>query len=152
MVDILRLQEYLDEVKEAVPAINITRLVVDDSQIIEIMKDIREKDNLILLAIIPSHSVTGTNIDSLQAKDSMAFLVVKKVDRSLKHTEFINNLHSCQQAIKAVELKLLNDMSNDENCTSIMRQLEPTSINIEPVWGLAGTDGYEINFYLHTSL
>ena len=82
----------------------------------------------------------------------MAFLVLKKVDTKVKHSVFIDNLHSCQQAIRAVELKLLNDMADDDNCASFLRQLDPSSITIDPVWGFAGTDGYEINFSLHTNL
>lgn len=152
MIDLLELEQYLDEIKEAVPAIKTTYLVIDDSQIIEIVKDIRESDNLILLGIVPSHSVSGSNVDNLRSKDIMAFLVVKKADRKIKHSDFIANLYSCQQAIRAVELKMLSDMANDDNCGSLMRQLEVTSIDINPIYYLAGTDGYEINFYLHTSL
>ena len=151
MVDLLQLQQYLDEVKSAVPAIKTTYLVIDDSQIVEIMKDVRESDNLILLALVPSHAVTGNNYDNSQSKDIMAFLVLKKAERKIRHSEFINNLHSCQQAMRAVELKLLIDMADDENC-SFLRQLEPSSLTIDPVWSLAGTDGYEMNFYLHTNL
>ena len=151
MVDLLQLQQYLDDVKAAVPAIKTTYLVIDDSQIVEIMKDIRESDNLILLALVPSHAVTGNDADALRSKDIMAFLVLKKAERKIRHSEFINNLHSCQQAIKEVQLKMLNDMGDDENCI-FLRQLEPASVTIDPVWSLAGTDGYEMNFYLHTNL
>ena len=152
MVDLLQLQQYLDVVKEAIPAINTTRLVIDDSQIVEIMRDIKESENLILLGIVPSHAVSGQDIDDMRSKDMLAFLVLKKVDRKVKHSEFIDNLHSCQKAIREVEFKLLNDYADIENCSSFLRQLIHSSITIDPVWGLAGTDGYEINFSLHTNL
>jgi len=152
MVDLLQLQQYLEEVKAAVPAIKTTRLVIDDTQITEIIKEIKVSDNLILLGIVPAHQVRGTSYDNVQSKDIMAFLVLKKADRKEKHSVFITNLHKCQQAIRAVQLKLLTDMDDDENCGSFLRQLDVGSMAIDPVWQLGGADGYEINFSLYTSI
>jgi len=152
MTDLLRLQDYLAKIKSKVPAIKTAHLVIDDSQLTDIMKDLKESDNLILLALLPSHTMQGQDEDDVHSKDLMAFLVLKKADRKIKHAEFINNMHSCQEATRAVITKLILDKPDFEDGCSILNMLAAASITASPIWNLAGADGYQIDFELHSNL
>ena len=151
MVDIKRLQDYLQEIKDKVPAITITYLVIDDSQITELMKEVKDRD-MVLLALVPSHGLEGAHEDNVRSKDLMAFLVMHKADRKMKHVDFIDNLHKCQLAGKEIVNKLILDKPDFEDGCSIINMLEVPSIKMDPVWQLAGADGYQIDYFLYSKL
>lgn len=152
MLDILQFRNYLEHLKETVDGINSVHLAIDDSQIADFVKDMKQSDNLVLVGIIPSHQAQAADEHSLMNKDLVALLVLRKADRKLRHNEFIEALHSCQLAAKAIELQLLHDMYSYNGGCSFLQMLEPGSINIDPLYALAGTDGYEINFSLRSHL
>jgi hypothetical protein len=152
MIDLLQLQQYLEHLKENVPAINTAKLAIDDTQITAIVRDLKESDNLILLAIVPSHKLQGQDEDDVHTLDQLAFLVLKKVDRKVSHADFIINLHSCQVAAKEVVSRLIIDKTEYNDGCSFLNRLSVSSFKIDPVFALAGTDGYEIEFLLQTYL
>lgn len=150
MIDLLKVQEYMDDIKLNIPEIKTTYLVIDDSQITDIVKDLKESDNLILLGIVPSSEAEGQDEDDVKDKDIMAFLVLKKADRKVKHKTFVENLILCQKAAIAIKNKLAVDKQEYNNGCSFLNLLHVPSLRVDPIWSLAGTDGYEINFFMYS--
>lgn len=152
MIDLIEIEQYLEHVKDSVEAIKTTRLVIDDSHINEVLRELKESDNLLLLGLIPSHQTDGQDVDDVTSKDIMAILVLKKADRKIKYSDFIANMHTCQQAAKQIRLKLMGDMEAYNDGCSFLSMLNVPSISIDPIYGLGGADGYEINFNFNTHI
>lgn len=152
MLSINELKDYLEELKEAIPALKSSYLVIDDSQVGETLKEHRESGNLILYGFIPSHKGLGQTADDARVKDLAAFMVLRKVDRNQRHDTFIENMATCQAAANAIYKKMLEDMHDDEHCYPFTARIDIASIEINPVWQLAGADGYDISFSLLSNL
>lgn len=142
---------YVTECVNAIPELQHGKVVMDDGQITKFLKDeVKTTDNHILMAIIPKHNPFG-DVDMLQTRNTAAFLVLKKIDRSdVTHDQYLDMLEQSQLATKKLWDKMLTDHLNaGENC-NIMGKLKIDTLDINPVWGLASCDGYEIDFSLDT--
>ncbi len=125
-------------------------VVIDDSQITRFLEDCPDDNKYIILGILPKHKPMG-NEDTIQSIDTASILILKKVTRSDQdHNAFLNNFEEAQILTRAVVLKLRADKMNEENLCSIMKFLTIESIDVNPIWALAGCDGYEIDFSLQT--
>lgn len=139
---------YVKAIAESQDLIDKPQVVMDDSQITKFVQDNKNIEKYFVLGLIPSHKPIG-GIDFLQVVDRASILLVKKVDRSeITHNQFLDNIHEAQQLAKAVLSKMLSDQANEE--CNIMKYLKTESIQLDPVWGLASCDGYEIGFSLET--
>jgi hypothetical protein len=152
MIGINTVRQYLEHIKQALPAIKTAHLVIDDAQINEYVKDLKDKDNLILLALVPSHRPEGKDEDNVRDKDMMCFLVLKKAERKIKPAEFMDNLALCQQTAQQLRYLLIQDMDEYNDGCSFLSQLDVASISLDPTYNLGGTDGYEINFSMYSNL
>lgn len=146
MISILRLKEYLAECKASIEAINSTMLVVDDSQIVDKMASRQDKDNQILVAVIPEFdSAPSTSEDAIQDNNFLAFLVLEKTNYSaLNDDKEILIWERTQKTIELLRQKLLLDSDPDEGSGTCpeMQFLDVTSIKIQPVWKLAQCNGW----------
>ena len=147
-----KIETYGQTLIDSIPELNKFILVVDDSQIVKEMKDITYDDNLILVGFIPSHKADGTDVDNVQNRDFTLWMVLNKVDRNDGQEAFIASFKKCQLAALEIEKKMLADKPNLGNGCTMMRQLQVATIDINPVWALAGCDGYEINYQLLTPI
>lgn len=150
MILIEKVEEYGARLIATVPELKICLLVCDDSQLADVMKDITHSDNIILVAFIPSHEVLGTNVDNVQDLDSLLWMALEKTDVKDGHQEMINSFKRTQIAIKKIKNQMLEDKPNFSDCGNTMKKLEVASIKIDPIWRLAGTNGYELNYRLIT--
>jgi hypothetical protein len=153
MILIEQVEQYGYKLVQDIPELKKFLLVLDDSQLTKFMSKISIDDNLILVGFIPSHETTGTNVDNVQNRDNMLWMVLNKVNRGDGMEAFVDSFKKCQLAAKEVEKQMLEDKPRFGNgqCT-LMKQLEVASIKIDPVWALAGCDGYEINYSLLTPI
>ena len=141
-------RNYITSFKDTVAEITQAEVVMDDSQINSFLKD-QDPNTNIILGIIPKHNFGG-NIDTLQSSDRIAILVVRAVDRKNQDQKiFLDTIAEMQDIAQKVLDKMTADYTNEESC-SFMRYLEPDSIDVNPIWGLSGCDGYEIDFNTKT--
>jgi hypothetical protein len=141
---------YLDGLKAFFPEIEQAEAVIDDSQINKFLEDFPDNGKFILLGIIPKHKPTG-DVDSIQSEDTATLLLLKKVTRSDQdHNTFLNSLSEAQQLTRLMVLKMRTDKLNDDAPCAIMKYLNISSIDVNPIWAFAGCDGYEIDFSLET--
>jgi hypothetical protein len=152
MILIEQIEQYGAHLLTEIPDLKKFILVLDDSHIVKELKDVNEDDNLILIGFIPSHKSEGTNQDNVQNRDFSLWMVLNKIDRNDGQEAFIASFKRTQLAAAAIEKQMLIDKPNFGGQCSLMRQLQVASIEINPVWALAGCDGYEINYQLLTPI
>jgi hypothetical protein len=152
MITIAQIKGYGNKLMSLIPEIKKVILVVSDSQLVEMMNDISDSENLILVAFIPSHQSDGSDVDNVQNRNSTLWLILNKIDRNEGHDAIMDSFEKTQPTALAIQKQMLLDKSNSSGTCSLMRQLIVNSINIDPVWALAGCDGYEINYQLTTPI
>lgn len=151
MILLNTLKAYLQHVQEVYPQIKKADLVTDDNQINKFVEGCREGD-IILMMLIPSVATQGNNEGAVHDKDRTMFILVSKNDRKIRHSQFIDKMAICQELINNLRKKLINDMEAYNDGCSFLSQLEISSIGIDPVFNLSGTDGYEMEFSLKSDV
>jgi len=150
MLIISDFRTYLTGLKSFFPEIEMAEAVIDDSQINKFLEDFPDNGKYILLGIIPKHKPMG-DVDSIQSEDVASMLLLKKVTRSDQdHNTFLNNLTEAQQLTRLIVLKMRADKLNDEVPCALMKYLNISSIDLNPIWAFSGCDGYEIDFSMET--
>lgn len=152
MITISEIKTYAETLKDRIEAINRIEIVVDDSQLAARTKDISAKDKIVLVGFIPSHKPEGNNFDVIMSTDSCLWLLLQKNDPKDGHDKFIQTMSEVQNATREVLKWMIADKTDHTDGCSLMKFLQPGSLSIDPVWGLNGSDGYEINFSLKTNL
>lgn len=151
MIQLSAFRAYVQLLEDTFPEITISKVVMDDAQINNFLEDVKESDKHVLVGIIPKHKPIG-DADWLQSKDTMSFLILKKVDRSdTTHNDFLDTIQSAQDITRKIVLKMAEDNINGGNDCSIMARLDVPSIDINPIWALSSCDGYEIDFSLDSN-
>lgn len=149
MILIEKAEEYGESLKTNIAEIKKFISVCDDSQLAEDIKDFTDSDNIILVCLIPSHETAGTNVDNVQDIDVCAWLVLEKFDSKDGNTVTNQTFKRTQAAAIKIKQKMLADKPNF-SCNNTMKNLEIASITIDPIWRLAGCNGYEINYKIKT--
>ena len=143
-------ENYLKTLVAFIPEIERSEVVIDDSQVNKFLEEIPDDGKYIAMGIIPKHNQTG-DADTIQSVDYAAILILKKVTRSDQdHTVFKATILEAQKVTRNVILKMREDKIDDENECSVMKFLTIESLDLNPIWGLAGCDGYQIDFSLKT--
>lgn len=152
MLDLNDYRAYVALIEQTFTEITSSEVVMDDSQMNKFLANVKVSDGHILLGLIPAHKPVGSE-DFIRSKDTSSFLILKKAHRSdEKHEQFLDRIRESQQLAKKVWLKLLDDKtSGGENC-NMVALLDLSSMDINPVYGFSGCDGYEIDFSLETHL
>lgn len=144
-------RDYITNIKDSIEEIERENVVMDDSQLNKFLGEIPEDNKYIVLGIIPKHNPIGS-VDTIQSVDKASILILKKVTRSDQtHTNFLDTFAEAQAVTKKVILKMRADKANDEALCNVMKFLNIDSIDVNPIWALAGCDGYEIDFTTKTN-
>lgn len=150
MILIEKVEQYAAHLLEKVEELKSKFIVIDDSQLARVLKDLRGSDNLVLVGFIPSHQTEGKTADDVQNIDSMLWLVLSKFDKSDGQDSFIQEMKRLQLAANELQKQMLLDKANFfENC-GLHRQLQVPSIRIDPIWDLFSFIGYEVEYTLKT--
>lgn len=152
MTDLNQLKNYLGHLVANIEDLKTPFVVFDDKQLPRLLKDLKESENLIVMGIMPSYITDATSSDDAVSRDLMSFLVLKKADRDIKHSEFLLNMQRCLIAAKEVRKLIISDMQNYQDGCSFLTMLNVHTIKIDPIIELAGTDGYEIHFNTITTV
>jgi len=149
MILIDKVEEYGEKLKNDITAIRKFLMVCNDSQLAYDIKDYTDSDNIILVGLIPSNETLGTNVDDVQDLDVCAWLVLEKFDSKDGNEVTMQTFKRTQLAAIALKKQMLTDKPNF-TCSNTMKNLEVASITIDPIWRLAGCNGYEVNYKIKT--
>lgn len=152
MIGVKRLYEWLVETKAEIAEINSVDLVVDDSELANLVGTKTPSDNYILLGVIPEFDTSPTvDEDTITHNNFLMFMVLKKMDYSKfkSQDERIDFWDESQQVISKLEQKLLEAKTTGGNgrCPEFMH-LNEKSIHIQPVWKFAQTNGWMLTVTL----
>lgn len=145
MVTVNELVAYGNTLQAAVPSINYNKVVIDDSQLIKGLSEIKQVNNHLLYLVIPSGSNEGSD-DATVSVNEMMFLILNKSDVKKKHDVFLQEMHDTQATALDVQTKMILD--KEDSC-GLMAWLSVESIKIDPIWAIAGCNGWTISFSLN---
>lgn len=150
MLKVARLREFLLEVKAAVADINFTQIVVDDSELVNFLKERKTTDNHYLIAILPQFAITGIE-DKLKWDNQLMFMILRKgADKDFKnHDEYIDEFTKTQDVVQNfVEFIIRQKMLGNGEICGLMSDLKESSIIITPIWKKSGCNGWQIQIDL----
>ncbi len=153
MLNLTQISNFIDQAKTAIPAINFTDIVADDSELVSILKDRKETDNQYLIAVIPDYTIDG-NENSLKWNNKLMFMVLTKASsRSITKAERNTLLAQNQETAQALVYFLLEKKSGDNgDFCGIMNEVVENSITLSVVWEKAQCHGWIIEMDLLTKL
>ena len=141
----IELKELLAEIKAEVTAINKTKGVVSDGQLISKLDEISKDDNQILIGVLPSYGSNGENVDNVRETTICQLMVVEKVSYSdLDEDEFWAVFERAYQSIKLVREIIIRKAG--EECLPYLANIDVNSLDINPIWGLSDCNGYSFDF------
>lgn len=149
MIQINKLREFLDETKTEIDEINFVELVVDDSELEKFMKDQTSDENTMLFAVVPDFNTQGSD-DAIKWNNKLLFFVVEKInEQDLDHSEYLDVFDRTQSVMRKFVTSVVEKKSNQElMCCSILREMDESSITVEPVWRKCECNGWVITFDL----
>lgn len=149
MILIAELYDYIEELQLALPQVKKSHLVVNQSEVVNYLNEMREADNQLMLCIIPDAKTTARDEDNINFNNSLGFLFLEKTEYSnTKNAEWIAVFSRTQESILAFVKKLVNDKTY--GACGFSRYLNVTNISIEPVTALASCNGWSVEIYFDT--
>jgi len=152
MITIDQLQQFLNQATESINGINKNFLFIDDSHLASVLKDVAETDNALLLGIIPSHDIAGSNLFTAKSQDFLLFMVVNKRDKRLGYEQQMQLLTKAQAIARLFLLFLIEKSTAEDQPCNMFSELDLNSVSIDPVWDLAQCDGYAIEIKTQTKI
>lgn len=153
MLSITRLKEFLAEAKDLIDTINYINMVVDDSQLVKLLKDRETDDNNFLIGIVPQFGVNGDE-DRAKWNNQLMFMVLAKTSRSdidlEEQVQVLENTRLTAQAL--VNYMLDSKVGDNGDLCGLMNELEENSIEVTPIWEKAQCCGWMIQIDLLTQV
>lgn len=138
------LRDYTNEIKQAIPEINKTKNVVDDSQLKEFLGKVKNDESYVLVSVLPNFNPVGDTPDDVKLNLVTQFMVLSKNNYSRMNEEDMNEMWDNTFSVaKSIILKMFND-SLHNHC--MLRYLKVNSIQCVPVWNKSSCDGWNIRF------
>ena len=154
MLNITRLREFLAEAKAEIPTIKFTDMVVDDSQLIDFLKDRKPADNNFLIAIVPQFTIDGTEDRTKWQNQLMFMILAKGARRDFKNNDEYMQVYADTQATALAFVQYLLTEKTGDNSTfcGLFNELVENSISVYPIWEKAQCNGWMVEIDLLTRL
>jgi benzoyl-CoA reductase/2-hydroxyglutaryl-CoA dehydratase subunit BcrC/BadD/HgdB len=150
MITVNRLRELAIEVKQLIPEIKKTLIVVDDTQFLKILKDYEINTDILFVIVLPDYNIKSKNQDVYKWNNNMGFFILEKyVHKDLDDEEKLDIHERTAQVMKKFVQGYLLGGFQDSNVCGIFDDIVADSISISPVWEKAQTNGYEITFDMY---
>lgn len=147
MLKISHLKQYLPTLAAAIPEVKRHEMAVTKDDIVKFMKSHEEGDNMLLIAIVPEHGVSGGE-NSAKWTNSGGFFVLEKTDYSeLEDGGYLNIFERVQEVVEKLINKLLEDKAAVAGpMCGFLADLEEESIAASPIEALESCNGYFVSF------
>lgn len=150
MIDVQRLYEFGTEVVNENIGIIKSHVVIDESEVTEILREFRgEENNHILIIVVPSYnSENSSDIDSVSFTNYMQFLILEKYSRkkTANNLDWVQLYRRTQNTTNQFLDYLLEGILGDNEVCSVFNQLNSKTIQIDPVKGQSDCYGWNITF------
>ena len=151
MLSITRLNEFLAEAKEQISTIKYINMVVDDSQLVKLLKDRETEDNNFLIGIVPQFGINGEE-DRAKWNNQLMFMVLAKTSRSnVDLEEQVEILESTRVTTEAlIDFMLQSKTGDNGDMCGLTNELVENSVTVTPIWEKAQCCGWMIQIDLLT--
>jgi hypothetical protein len=151
MITINDLRSFIIEVKDAIPDINYTQLLMNDQEFAEVVTQRTEDDHTMLYAVVPSYSINGKE-DSVVTINRMMFLFLNKViDRDKEADNYYLMMHQIQDIARQFLQLLLDEKSNQNTFCGVFSELIEDSTESYPIFNKNQCHGWALEFDLKTN-
>ena len=159
MLPLNRLREYQAEVAAVLfdennnKMFNYCDMVVDDSELSQILKERVSDDNTFLIAVVPEFNMKGEE-DQAKWENILQFFILDKTSYSDNDRDaYLDIFVTTQAKAKAFVEKLLDDKTNQDGMfCGFLSWLDENSIRVYPVWKKDGCNGWAVEINLDTPL
>ena len=159
MLPLNRLREYQAEVAAVLvddqnrKMFNYCAMVVDDSELSQILKERVSDDNTFLIAIVPEFNMKGEE-DQAKWENILQFFILDKTSYSDNDRDaYLDIFVTTQAKAQAFVEKLLEDKTNHDGMfCGFLSWLDENSIRVYPVWKKDGCNGWAVEINLDTPL
>lgn len=150
MIAVQRLYELGLEIKAKQIGINEFKMVQEESEIVQYLRELKKEHNHLLIIVLPSTDSSGSkDVDSIHLKDMHQFIVLEKRDPKSPKSNFDDMMiYARTQTTMNNMLEYILGEINDETDSScnILSRLDAASFDIEPVKGPSDCFGYSWAF------
>lgn len=149
MIDVARLREFCNEMQANIETINFNKVVVDDTQLTNFLKSVKNEQNNMLFGIIPEYPLQGDQ-DRAKWNNQMMFMILRKTNsKNNTHDDFLDIMQeSLLSAKEFVEILLSEKAGDNGDFCGIANDLSESSVRVYPIWNKAECHGWGIDIDL----
>ena len=154
MLEVNSLKQFTAEMQGKISGINKSIVLLDDSELTNILKELKLTENCILIAIMPQYPVKG-NDDAIKWVNQLQFMILKKsADRDFKnHDEYLDMFQQTQLLMKEfVNILLMEKTGDNGDLCGLLNELVEQSILVYPVWRKAQCNGWALEIDLLSNI
>ncbi len=155
MIDPLTFDAYAQSLKNRIPGIASACFLSELLELEDYIRNLKENDFPILLAVEPSANTKGSTEDNLRFTSSPLLFLLEKVDLANQtpagKLEAKHRLHALMRELINLMMDDMHTHSPDREGLHLMHNLQPGSLNVDPENNFLGCMGYSLSFQLQTS-
>ena len=151
MLNLQRLKQFLVETKNTIDEINYIQLIIDDSELVKFLKEREPEDNIFLIAVVPMHTIDGSE-DNYKWVNKMQFLILEKSsDRDFEdHDKYLDMFTGTQAVAKKFINQIINSTGDNGDFCGLFNDIDFNSLQLDVVWRKSQCNGYEVIFDMKT--
>ena len=148
MILVSELRNYVKQKKEALAAVNFARVVVQKDELTRFLSDVSDRDNQIMICVMPSARSNGPDGDSIKMNNALGFFFLEKTEYSEKRQEeWLDVFERTQESALSFFYNLIDELQ--EGTCSWSRYLDIKSVSIDPESNFAGCNGWSVEVYFN---
>lgn len=151
MILVSELRRYVKEKEEKLPAVNSSFVVVEKGELTNYLSGLGKDKNQIMVAVMPDARSRGGDEDNINMNNSLGFLFLEKTDYSASTQEKWLDIFERTQETAVEFMRMIVDDIFTGNC-DFTRFLDTKTMSIEPESGLAGCNGWSVEFFFDVPL
>ncbi|WZL88322.1 hypothetical protein VS868_12015 [Salinimicrobium sp. 3283s] len=150
MILVSELRRYVKEKEAQLAGVKSSFVVVEKDGLVKYLAELAEKDNQIMVAVMPDARSSG-NEDNVKMNNSLGFFFLEKTDYSESVQDKWLDIFERTQETALEFTRMLIDEKTYGAC-DFNQYLDPQNMSITPETGLAGCNGWSVEFFFNTPL
>lgn len=152
MLSVSELQTFSEAHVAARPNLENYFMVASDDELAGLYRDItNEGEACTLVVVMPTFDGNIPDEDNRRLRNNLYFMVVKKTDKKAGHDARVEIFKKTQEEIKQLLIKVL-DLHFNFGTNCLFRDIDLSSIRIDPVQDYVGSNGFQIEFSTLTKI
>ena len=147
MIKVRELKTYFDSCINRLDSIKKLILVVNESQLADKIRDLKQADCPFMVLVIPSADALAKDNDNITEANSLLLYILQKASRSDLTDELELLMYEItQNAISDLKNLMLADKQNSDNGCSFLRKLNLDTFHTDPEYNYLDCYGWSLSF------